>query len=73
MSIRFIRLPEVKRRTGLSRATIYLRISQGNFPRQIPLGDIAVGWIEAEIDQWCEERVRTARDTADAIASLTET
>ncbi|MGC2222145.1 MAG: AlpA family phage regulatory protein, partial [Methylocella sp.] len=33
-----LRLPAVKTRTGLSRSTIYLRVSQGTFPRPVSLG-----------------------------------
>jgi len=44
-----LRLPEVKRSTGLSRTTIYLRISQGTFPKPVSLGARAVSWLEAEI------------------------
>jgi predicted DNA-binding transcriptional regulator AlpA len=31
--IRFLRLPEVLERTGLSRSTIYVRLAEGRFPR----------------------------------------
>lgn len=39
MSNALIRLPVVQARTGLARSTIYLRISQGTFPRPVLLGD----------------------------------
>ena len=35
MATVILRLPVVKARTGLSRSTIYLRISEGRFPVQI--------------------------------------
>ncbi len=44
-----LRLPTVKARTGLSRSTIYLRVSRGTFPAPVPLGGRVVGWIEAEV------------------------
>ncbi len=47
-----IRLPEVRRRTGLGRATIYDFMRRGRFPSSIRLGGRSVGWIEAEIDNW---------------------
>ena len=50
--VRFLRLPEVLARTGLSRSTIYVRLEQGRFPRPVSLGARAVGWIEAEVDEW---------------------
>ena len=33
-----LRFPTVKDRTGLSRSTIYLRISRGTFPAPVSLG-----------------------------------
>ena len=47
-----LRLPQVRARTGLSRSAIYLRISKGNFPKPVSLGGRAVGWVEAEVDDW---------------------
>jgi prophage regulatory protein len=57
MNHRVLRLPEVKSKTGLGRTTIYRMESSGAFPRSIPLGGKAVGWIEAEIDGWIEARM----------------
>ena len=62
MSNTLLRLPAVKARTGLSRSTIYLRMSRGQFPKQISLGgERAVGWIESEIDSeidsWVESGI----------------
>ncbi len=56
-----LRLPAVKTRTGLSRSTIYLRISENIFPRSISLGGRAVGWVESEIDEWLEQQIETSR------------
>jgi len=43
------RLPRVKSESGLSRSTIYLRISQGLFPSPVSLGARAVGWPSSEV------------------------
>ena len=59
--IRFLRLPEVMERTGLSRSTIYVRLAEGRFPQPVRLGGRAVGWIEAEIDEWVRERIAESR------------
>ncbi|MCF1459256.1 MAG: AlpA family transcriptional regulator [Shewanella sp.] len=56
-----LRLPAVKARTGLSRSTIYLRISEGSFPKPISLGDRAVGWVESEINDWLNHQIKTSR------------
>ncbi|KGR33447.1 phage transcriptional regulator AlpA [Vibrio campbellii] len=63
MSIQIIRLPEVMKGTGLSRSTIYLRMSKGDFSQSISLGDRAVGWLKQEVDQWLEERGSVSRNS----------
>lgn len=56
-----LRLPSVKSRTGLSRSTIYLRITQGKFPKPIALGGRAVGWIESEVSEWVDDQIKQSR------------
>jgi len=56
-----LRLPTVKARTGLSRSTIYLRIAQGTFPAAISLGGRAVGWVEADVNDWLARRIEESR------------
>ncbi len=56
-----LRLPEVKKTTGLSRSTIYARISRGTFPQRVNLGGRAVGWVEAEIQEWLQRRIEASR------------
>ena len=58
---RFLRLPEVMERTGLSRSTLYVRMAAGCFPRPVALGRRAVGWIEAEVEVWVEARIAESR------------
>ncbi len=59
-----LRLPTVKARTGLSRSTIYLRMTLGQFPKQVALGPRAVGWLESDINAWLAERIAAARGGA---------
>jgi prophage regulatory protein len=61
MSNKIIRLPAVKDQTGLSRSSIYLRMSKGEFPQSISLGDRAVGWLEADIEQWLEDKITASK------------
>lgn len=61
MTNNILRLPAVKARTGLSRSTIYLRIEKGAFPTQVSLGGRAVGWVEAEVDDWLTEKIKESR------------
>jgi prophage regulatory protein len=56
-----LRLPEVKRSTGLSRSTIYLRVAEGKFPKPVSLGGRAVGWLEAEVQDWLQRRIDASR------------
>lgn len=58
---RFIRLPDVKTKTGLSRSTIYERMNDGTFPNAINLGGRSVAWIEAEIDDWILAQIQKSR------------
>ena len=56
-----LRLPAVKARTGLSRSTIYLRVSDGSFPRPVSLGARAVGWLESDIEGWIVGKIEQTR------------
>ena len=58
---KLLRLPEVKESTGLSKSSIYARISEGTFPKQIPLGPRLVVWVETDIQNWIAEQVSAAR------------
>ena len=64
MPHKILRLPDVKALTGLSRSTIYLRISQGTFPKPVSLGGRAVGWVEAEIEEWLQLQIDASRRTS---------
>ena len=61
MANTILRLPEVRSRTGLSRSTIYLRVSQATFPKPISLGGRAVGWVESEIETWVTHQIELSR------------
>ncbi|WP_324730603.1 helix-turn-helix transcriptional regulator [Pseudomonas paeninsulae] len=63
-----LRLAQVILRTGLSRSTIYSKLDSGSahydptFPTQVRLGSgSAVRFIEAEVNAWLEQCVRSAR------------
>ena len=56
-----LRLPAVVKITGLSRSTIYNRISENRFPRQISLGGRAIGFVESEINLWIQEKIELSR------------
>jgi len=64
MTHNILRLPAVKARTGLSRSTIYLRVAEGSFPSPVSLGGRAVGWIDAEVNDWLAQRIEASRKAA---------
>lgn len=54
-SERFLRLPDVLARTGLSRATIYRKMEQGTFPKNFHIARWCVGWRESAINEWLHD------------------
>jgi prophage regulatory protein len=59
--VMILRRKQVEQRTGLSRSTIYLRVSHGTFPKAVSLGARAVGWLDSEIEEWLKSRVELSR------------
>lgn len=55
--MKIMRLKDVMACTGLGRSSIYKFISDGTFPKPIPLGDRAVGWLEEEIEDWIASKI----------------
>jgi len=53
-----IKLPDVMKKTCLSKAGIYSMIQKNVFPKPIKLGTRASGWIEDEVDAWIEDRIK---------------
>lgn len=51
---RLIKMPEVRRITGLSVSEIYRRVERGQFPKQIRVGPKSVAWVEREIFAWVD-------------------
>jgi len=60
----FLRLPQVKQRTGLSRSSLYAKMQNGDFPSPINLGGRSVAWIDHEVADWIRERVESTRGGA---------
>lgn len=56
--MRLIKLKEVIEKTSLGRSTIYEFMTKGTFPKQISLGAKSVAWLESEVDDWIEDKVR---------------
>ncbi|RJK65248.1 dipicolinate synthase [Serratia marcescens] len=56
-----IRLSDVQRRTGYSKAWIYRLMSLGKFPASVKIGTRAIAFIESEIDDWVNQRIAESR------------
>lgn len=62
MATKILRLPLVLECTGLSRSTVYARVSLGTFPKPVSLGARAVGWIESEVEEWISHQIQSSRE-----------
>jgi prophage regulatory protein len=49
---RILRLRAVLERTGLSRSTMYRKMQNGSFPRNIQISDRCIGWRQSAVDAW---------------------
>jgi prophage regulatory protein len=61
-ALSLLRLPDVCRITGLSRAMIYRLQANGRFPKSVNITERAVGWIDAEIQAWILERASARQE-----------
>lgn len=57
--MRMLRMPEIKRITGLPRSTIYRLAGAGTFPASVRLAPRAVGWRESDVAAWLAARTAT--------------
>jgi prophage regulatory protein len=61
VTVRILRLPDVKQLVGLSRSEIYRRMNLNEFPKSVSLGKRSIGWIETEINEWIVTRIKLSR------------
>ena len=62
VALTILRRRQVEAETGYSRSTIYLRISQGLWPRPVSLGARAVGWPAGEVTALNAARIASKSD-----------
>ena len=67
MPNRFLRINEVRKRVPISKAAIYQKIKEGNFPASIALGPRAVAWLESDIENWICERIGASTPAHDEV------
>lgn len=53
----------VLERCGMSTSTLYRLMGQQRFPPPVRIGGRAVAWVESEINEWIEARIKE-RDNA---------
>ena len=54
---RILRIRTVLTRSGLSRSTLYRKIGQGTFPKQVRISEYCCGWRESEINRWVSDPI----------------
>jgi len=54
---KFLRLPSVIDKVGLSRSQIYKLIQQGDFPEPVKIGPKISVWIEEKLEMWMDAQV----------------
>ena len=59
-SSQFLRLPQVKEITCLSKSSIYRLMEQGDFPKQVALGARSVVWVKSQVEEWCAQKMSAA-------------
>ncbi|MBK4735839.1 helix-turn-helix transcriptional regulator [Noviherbaspirillum pedocola] len=58
MSTTLLKITEVEKRVGKKKSSIYAAIQAGMFPAPVSLGPRSSAWVEAEIEQWVQERIQ---------------
>jgi prophage regulatory protein len=57
LSLKLLRFPAVRERTGLSRSTIWRLERHGDFPRHRRISANAVAWVEDEVAVWIQSKI----------------
>lgn len=59
--LKVLRAKDVAEMTGLSRSSIYKKVADNQFPRQIKLGARASGWLLDEVTCWLNNQIAMSR------------
>lgn len=52
-----LRLKTVLERTGLSRSSLYRKMQNGTFPKNLKIGERSAGWYASAVDEWVRNPV----------------
>ncbi len=55
---RFLRLSQVIEMTGVGKTFIYTHMEKGSFPKQIQISPRTVVWLEQDIIDWMQQKIR---------------
>ncbi len=67
---RILPIRTVLQRTGLSRSTLYRKIKDGSFLRQMQISIHGAGWRESSINRWIADPKGYARDPSRALEMI---
>ena len=59
--VSFLRVPDVKLATGLSKSSLYALIRAHSFPAPVRLGPRTVAWVKSEVNKWAADRIFMSR------------
>ena len=58
-STKLLRITDVSNKTTLAKSTIWLKMSQGKFPKPTKLSDSINVWRESDIDAWIDQHFKS--------------
>ena len=64
MHDRLLRRQQVEEIAGIKRSSIYRLMDDGEFPRPVKVGPVAVRWRESDIKAWLDSRPDAMGDSA---------
>lgn len=56
-----LKLPEVIKITGKSRSSIYSGMKDGSFIKPIKIGQRSIAFVESELVEWIDKRIKAAQ------------
>jgi prophage regulatory protein len=56
---RCVRIRQVCEMTGMSKASVYRKMTDGTFPKSFKIGESMSAWRVATIEQWIADREQT--------------
>ena len=57
---KILRMPDVMKKIGASRSTVYRLMAEENFPRSIKVSKRNIGWRLNDVENWLDHRAEHA-------------